>query len=113
MEKIIVRRSQLGHRMMQWHGGQTDPVYAVASFYIANKSYPGVAAVDDAIERLGQELIRQTRMFVGEIVSTQNTKDLQKFAGYSDVDLHNNIMDLTEIISALKEYRAKDYLVTT
>ena len=43
-------RKQLGLLMQNWHSGMGDPVYAVGSYYFADKPYPDPAIVEEALD---------------------------------------------------------------
>ena len=45
-------RKRIGEIMMGWHAGQSDPVYAVASFYVDGRKHPDRDMVDDARHNL-------------------------------------------------------------
>lgn len=104
-----MNREELGARLLQWHGGQNDPVYAVGSFYLDGNRYPEKSIVDDAIHNLDSDLDKQKRMLAGERVKTRLTNDLKRFGGYTDESLRANVADLEEIISELKRFMAEDY----
>jgi len=111
-DEDILSRRDLGFRMLDWHGGQGDPVYAVGSFYVDNKVYPKKEVVEDALGNLSSDLSQTERMLNGEsvMVSRQGRQvDLRQFAGYSDKELTDNIEDLTEITESLQKYLANDY----
>lgn len=38
----------IGNRLLQWHGGQGDPIYAVGSFYSSGKEYPDKEVIERA-----------------------------------------------------------------
>lgn len=46
----IPNRKQLGLLMQNWHSGMGDPVYAVGSYYFADKPYPDPAIVEEALD---------------------------------------------------------------
>lgn len=107
----LMDRTELGERMLQWHGGQDDPVYAVGSFYVGNKIYPDPEIIEDALANLEMELSDNERMLSGETVMVRRQGrqvDLKTFAGYTDAQLEENIDDLSEIVDALREQMAED-----
>jgi hypothetical protein len=108
----LMDRSELGERMLQWHGGQDDPIYAVGSYYISDKEYPDVDVAQDALANLEMEWEDFERMRGGEAVMVRRQGrqvDLRKFAGYSDEDLEENAEDLAEILDTLREQMVEDY----
>ena len=110
---MISTRHELGSRMLEWHGGQDDPVYAVGSFYIDGTVYPHPRVVWDAIFNLNRELTKFRRMNRGVKVSASTaygtTDDLKRFAGYTRRTIRENIADLRSIVEALERYRDEDY----
>lgn len=105
-------RHTLGSRMLEWHGGQDDPVYAVGSFYIDSQRYPDPAVARDALANLEAELDETERMRGGERVMVRRhgkQVDLRKFAGYTDRDLEERAIDLSEIVDALRVQMVEDY----
>lgn len=98
--------SDLGERMLSWHRGMSDPVYAVGSYYVSGQEYPDPDVVDSALDSLESELEQQQAMLRGEKIMVRRygkQVDLRKFAGYSDRDLEENIEDLSDIVDALRE----------
>lgn len=104
-----MNRKELGLKMMEWHGGQNDPVYAVASFYVSGEKHPDHTFVYDAYSNLSYDLVNQVKMLNGEKVKTDKTDDLKSFAGYSDDNLRKNIAELKEILNGLDEMFVEDY----
>lgn len=45
-------RKRIGEIMMGWHSGQSDPVYAVASFYVDGREHPDRDTVEAARDAL-------------------------------------------------------------
>jgi hypothetical protein len=109
----MMERSDLGLRMQSWHRSMHDPIYAVGSYYFSGQRYPRKEIADAALESFKTLLDQNKRMLRGEKVSAMtfdgSTDDLRKFAGYKDEELNENITDLSEIVSALKEQIKKDY----
>lgn len=107
----ITSLPELGERMLSWHKGQNDPVYAVGSFYVSGQEYPDPEVVDDSIYILDSVLDGHERMLRGEPVMVRRfgkMVDLRKFAGYSDKDLQESIEDLEEILSGLERAKQGD-----
>jgi len=107
----LMDRVELGERMLQWHGGQNDPVYAVGSFYLSGKQYPDQEVVEDALANLEAELEQFERMRAGERVMVRRQGkmvDLRKFAGYKQKDLEEHAIDLSEIVDTLREQMVED-----
>lgn len=105
-------RAQLGSRLCNWHSSMHDPVYAVGSFYIDSRVYPDKDVVVDAVYNLTRDLDQFRRMQKGEavMVERQGRKvDLKVFAGYTETDINDNILDLEEILSSLEEFMTEDY----
>lgn len=107
-----MNRKELGKRLCQWHLSMWDPIYAAGSFYVSGEVYPDKEIVEDAISSLTSILDKKKRMLKGEkVMVTREGKqvDLKVFAGYTKKDLNENIADLSEIISELKEFLTTDY----
>jgi hypothetical protein len=51
-ELIPFVRQQVGIRMLHWHSGQGDPIYAVGSFYFEGDPYPRLDVMTAAESRL-------------------------------------------------------------
>lgn len=105
-------RTELGERLCNWHASMYDPVYAVGSFYIDGTRYPDKEIVQDAIDNLTRDLNQFRCMQKGEpvMVERQGRKvDLKVFAGYSEIDIEDNIADLEEITSELSRFLTEDY----
>lgn len=105
-----MERTELAELMLQWHGGQNDPVYAVGSFYCSDERYPDLEVFDSAVSNLESDLSQQERMLAGEKVKTYKTDDLKTFAGWSDEELIKNVDQLGIILVELQKYRKCDYV---
>jgi len=78
----------LGMKMMNWHSGQWDPVYMVASYFVDGKDYPDL----DVVSRARTSLYR--------LLSKISAKHGVKYGmGDSEEEL-----ELDEILSALSSY---------
>jgi hypothetical protein len=51
-ELVPFIRQQVGYLMLDWHGGQGDPIYAVGSFYYGGDPYPRLDVMEAAESRL-------------------------------------------------------------
>ena len=108
----MIDRCSLGERMLRWHWGQGDPVYAVGSFYVSGSRYPRRSVVSSALGNLQSELRIVRTMLHGETILVERfgkQVSLQVFAGYSERDLRRRNRELTRIVRALKAVRAEDY----
>lgn len=111
-----MNRVDLGLRLQDWHDSMNDPVYAVGSFYFADKKHPSENVVRKALRNLTLDYDRRKLMLTGEKVSTYNKfydkkiDDLRKFAGWTDEELKADIKDLEEIINSLQKFLKEDYV---
>lgn len=48
----MIDRAKLGELMHHWHDGASDPIYAVGSYYVAGKPYPGACVAADALKSI-------------------------------------------------------------
>lgn len=106
-------RTELGAKLLEWHKGQTDPVYAVGSFYISGDVYPTVAIVNDAIWNLTRAMREFEAMAKGEAVMVRRNGaqvDLAKFAGYSVEECAERAAELDQLIAELEICVDEDYL---
>jgi len=60
MKKIGPPSRELALAMLDWHGGQNDPIYAVGSSWLAGRSVPS-NLVEDAISNLVRDLSKAKR----------------------------------------------------
>lgn len=67
----ITSLPELGERMLSWHGGMGDPIYAVGSYYVSGTEYPDSAVIDDALDSLEGELEQQEAMLRGERIEVR------------------------------------------
>lgn len=105
-------RTELGDLLMLWHGGQDDPVYAVASFYVGDKRYPKKSIVKDALSSLKHYLDEFERMQRREVILVQRNGrqvSLRDFAGYTASSIDKNAVQLRRIIRALRKTIKQDY----
>ena len=108
-------RVELGERLQQWHSSSHDPVYAVGSYYFAGHVYPKKEVVEDCLRNLTDDIEKFRKMLRGEKVSQYNSlmgnmvDDLRKFAGYTDSEMKEYIVDLTEIVSEVQRFMEEDY----
>ena len=75
-EKPVIGANYLALKMMDWHAGQGDPIYAVASSWVALRPVP-VADVREAIDRLplaAAELEDELNEFLAEEISQMEVK---------------------------------------
>lgn len=105
-------RNNLGYRLLQWHSGMSDPVYAIGSFYADNRAYPDKQVADDALVNLERDLRQFRQMERGKSVIVNrfgHEVDLKQFAGYTRKDIRAHIADLREIVAELKQTINNDY----
>ncbi len=109
----MISRHELGSLLLNWHGSQYDPTYAVGSFYIDNNVYPNKDVVEECIASLELDVSKYRRIQKGERVFAYtahgSTDDLKTWAGYSDEELVDCIEELTVIVGSLREYLVEDY----
>src|SRR5713101_940435 len=83
----MISRHELGSLLLNWHGSQYDPTYAVGSFYIDNNVYPNKDVVEECIASLELDVSKYRRMQKVERVfaytAQGSTDDLKTWAGYS------------------------------
>ena len=72
-------RSEIGQLMMNWHGGQWDPIYMVASYFVSGEKYPDPQVVSSA-----QGYIEQNRRKTKKRADKQ---ELAKISQYLEDDL--------------------------
>ena len=107
-----MHRAALGIAMLDWHNGQSDPVYMVGSLYLDNRVYPDKEIFDSALTSLESNLSQHRRMLAKDpVIVTRfgQQVDLRKFAGYTDDMLETQIGELEEIVEALREFKTEDY----
>lgn len=99
-------RRDLGELMLHWHSSQSDPIYAVGSYYVGGKEYPDPSVIVEARDEFKKELSEHERMLKKQpvMVYRQGRQvDLRTFAGYTDRQLKENIAELREILFNLND----------
>lgn len=81
----LTERQKIGEMMQHWHSSGSDPIYAVGSFFFADKKYPDPTVVVQAEEEI-QRLMRAAQR--GENGwKTKEAKELQKIWDYLNKEI--------------------------
>ena len=97
VDELEERKKRLAVKLLEWHGGQSSPLYSVGSTWLVGKELTDSNIINNAIEEL--EDIVQKRVNYPETITNENIieiKQLQK--------------ELKEVGLQIEGKRKSDYL---
>ncbi len=93
MQEIINRRKELAIKLLEWHGGQSSPLYSVGSTWYAGKTVSS-DIINSAIREIQDNIDKKVNY--PETISEETVSELK--------DLKNRLQQELEIQQQIENY---------